>query len=66
MSNYPDGTWAGDPNAPWNEEEEEVECWGCGLPAEDEQVGDTCTECGEDFRVKEYDEPCRCGDRCYC
>ena len=19
MSNYPDGTWAGDPRAPWNE-----------------------------------------------
>ncbi|MCU7584565.1 hypothetical protein N1614_04280 [Adlercreutzia muris] len=25
MSNYPDGTWEGDPRAPWNEEEAECE-----------------------------------------
>lgn len=23
--NYPDGTWAGDPTAPWNEPEERAE-----------------------------------------
>lgn len=26
MSNYPDGTWTGDPRAPWNEPDEEAEC----------------------------------------
>lgn len=25
MSNYPDGTWAGDPRAPWNEPGEDPE-----------------------------------------
>ena len=24
LSNYPDGTWAGDPNAPWNKPERAV------------------------------------------
>ncbi len=25
MSNYPDNTWAGDPRAPWNEDDEDPE-----------------------------------------
>jgi len=54
MSNYPDGTWAGDPRAPWNAPDAEpVECWGCGKEAVDEEVGDICEDCGEDFREKE-------------
>lgn len=27
MSNYPDGTWEGDPRAPWNETDEDPEAY---------------------------------------
>lgn len=31
LSNYPDGTWEGDPDAPWNEEEPTRTCRHCTL-----------------------------------
>ena len=64
---YPAGA-EHDPRAPWNQDEDEIACWGCGKPAEDEQVGDICEDCDEPFKIVEpdEDEPCRCGDKCYC
>ena len=70
MSNYPDGTWAGDPNAPWNAPDPEpLVCNGCGYEDEDDSHdGDDCPNC-EDGTLceREPTEPCRCtGDACYC
>ncbi len=49
LSNYPHGTWAGDPNAPWNQPcIREDDCEVCGQregELEHPDLGHICYEC---------------------
>lgn len=70
MSNYPPGTWAGDPRAPWNAPDPDLECDECGHRTDTGDEGDQCDEdvfCEGRLRPYVPDEPCRCpGEVCRC
>ena len=53
LSNYPPGTWEGDPFAPWNkpDEPEEIVCPCCNSILEEEF--DICPWCGEEIDWEE-------------
>lgn len=69
MTNYPPGTWAGDPRAPWNAPDADLECSECGTRYDDGELeGDPCDDplCGT-LRPYVPDAPCRCpGEVCRC
>ena len=46
MSNYPDGTWAGDPNAPWNAPDAPTcICDHCDVEREEWEPDTVCEDC---------------------
>jgi len=52
MTNYPDNTYAGDPDAPWNAVEYTVVCPECDHESEFAQEGELCDECDEALYIE--------------
>jgi len=55
MNNYPDSTWAGDPQAPWNTTEVETRCDTCDYTDTFDAPGDPCINC--DGTMQEIETP---------
>ena len=56
--NYPDGTWSGDPNAPWNQDEPPVCCDKLRYTKAEELDGtwNNCPWCGEPIDWYRWDD----------
>ena len=58
MSNYPDGTWAGDPNAPWNVPDAPTcVCDHCDVEREEWEPDTVCEDCETGTMREVCDEP---------
>jgi len=57
MDNYPPGTWAGDPTAPWNQTAPEVVCGACDHITDEQEEGETCDECEAGVMSEYLNEP---------
>ena len=57
MSNYPPGTSAGDPTAPWNQVAPPCTCDECDFQEDESEPDTTCPECESGTMREDDNEP---------